>query len=300
MTIAESLGAPVSDPADPIGPTPDPCPLPTQGKRRETADRTRRHLLWSALVGAVALCVGTAIGTYAIPHQGALIPSARFSTAVAVPADVAGFAELFVATHLSGIASEDDLAVLYPAGRAPVSASGLWANRAATIGGSLVAENVWRLEVAADVLEMVDGVYQPAGIQYYSVMVGLTATQPVALSAPSRTPAPTQPHPLPGASRYAASVPPGQAEEVAGFLRAYLTGNGEVATYLAPAATIALFSAPPYLSVEITSLDADPMGRIRAQLTTTSAHGASQTLEYTLEMTNESGAWEVATLDPAP
>ena len=299
MTIAATLGAPVSDPTDPIRPPSEPCSLPTREERPEIAPPARRHLLWSALAGTVALCVGTALGVYAIPRK-AEPTAAATSTAVAeVPAGVAGFAELFVATHLSGIASEDDLAALYPGGGGPLEAGGLWANRAATIAGRVIDEGVWRVTVAVDLLELMDGAYQPAGIQYYTVMVAQTVEQPVALSAPSRTPAPHNLQRPPGAARYAASVPPDQARAVADFLNAYLTGNGEVARYVAPPARIALFPTPPYVSVEITNLGADSLGWIRAQVTTTSANGASQALEYTLEMTQESGVWEVLALAPA-
>ncbi len=299
MTMADMLGAPICDPPDPIAPTSDPCPLPARDTRPEVANPTRRHLVRLSLVVATALCVGVAVGTYAIPHRTELAPRPTAAAANEVPAGVAGFAELFVATHLSAIVAAEHRAALYPNGGAPPDPSGLWVNRAATTAAVAVDENVWRVTVAAEVLEKVDDTYEPAGIQYYTVIVAQTDAQPMALSAPSRTPIPEEPTRTKTAPRYTGAVPPDQETAVVDFLTAYLTGNGEVARYVAPTARIALFSAPPYVSAEIVSIGADSLGRIRAQLTAVSASGATPRLEYTLEMTYESGVWEVLAMAPS-
>lgn len=299
MTINEMLGTPVSDRASPIRLSSVPCPIPTQPQPDENGERSNRTLLWSVLIAATSLCIGIAVGGYAIPRAGD--PAAVLSAVAAqvdVPAGVAGFAELFAATHLSGVAAAEDLAVLYPDAAAPPAATGLWVNRAAAIAAVAVDEEVWRVTVATEVLEMVDGAYEPAGIQYYTVTVAQKDAQPVALSAPSRTPAPENVAQRAAAPRYAGAVPPDQERAVVDFLGAYLTGNGEVARYMAPTARIALFPVPPYVSTRMESIGADALGRVRARLTATSANGATQALEYTLEMGYASGVWEVLTLAP--
>jgi hypothetical protein len=101
------------------------------------------------------------------------------------------------------------------------------------------------------------------------------------------------------AARFGGAVPPDQGNAVADFLNAYLTGQGEVARYIAPTARMALFTAPPYASSTIESLGSDARGWVRARLTATTTNGATQSLEYTLEMTYASGVWEVLTLAPA-
>jgi hypothetical protein len=211
---------------------------------------------------------------------------------------VAGLAELFVATHLSGVATEEDLMTLHPTGTPADGASGLWVNSAVAVDGTAIGDDVWRMTVAADVLEMIEGAYEPAGIQYYTVTVAETAAQPVALTAPSRIPPPGNMVQPVTAARFAGAVPPDQGNAVTEFLNAYLTGQGEVARYMAPTARIALFSAPPYASIAMESQGSDSLGRVRARLTATTAGGATQTLEYTLEMTHSGGVWEVLTLAP--
>ena len=300
MTVAEMLGTPVSDPAESIRAPSDRCPLPTPQQPDVDAKRRSGGPLRTALIAASTVCLGIVLGARAIPRTGDpfLTPSPA-AVLTAVPAGIAGFAELFVATHLSGVAAPEDLVALYPDATSSSAARGLWINRAATITGVLVEEDTWRLTVAADVLEMVDGAYEPTGIQHFTVTIAQTNAQPVAVTAPSRIPPPEVVwHPI-AAAQFTRVVPPDQEIAVTGFLSAYLTGQGEVARYIAPTARIALFSTPPYVSAEIRSMGADSQGRVRARLTAVSATGATQALEYTLDMTHESGVWEVLTLASA-
>lgn len=299
MTFAEVLGTPVSDPTDAISATADRCPVPTPTQPSEYSERGGGNLLWTALVAATTLCVGLGIGAYVVARSGeSASASPTPGGPVAVPTGVAGLAELFVASHLSGATAHKDLVALHPGATPPATASGLWINRAATIAGTAIADDTWELTVATDVLEMVDGAYEPAGIQYFTVTVAETGGQPVALSAPSRIPTPENVSRRVVAEPFTRAIPPDQEAAVTGFLDAYLTGEGEIARYLAPTARMALFPAPPYVSIEIQRTAADSFGRVRASLTATSTTGAAQALEFALEMTYESGLWEVLALLP--
>lgn len=293
------LGSPVSDPVGPTRPTSDPCPVPYSAPRREIPHPTSRNLIWSAAIALITFCAGIVVGVYAIPRGAESAPTLNVQAVAAVPAGVAGFAELYVATHLSGLTEEGDLNAFHPDGGPSPGPTGVWVNRAAAIAGVAIDEDIWQVTVAADVLEMIDGAYEPAGLQYFTVSVAETDAQPVAISFPNRIPAPENLSQPATAPRFTGSVPPDQASAIGEFLNAYLTGHGEVARYMAPTAGIALFPAPPYASTKIENLGADPLGRVRARLTATSANGAAQILEYTLEMSYASGVWELVTLAPA-
>lgn len=297
MTITDMLGTPVTDPADPLPATPDRCRASALAHPAEATEPGRRNPVWSVLTAAMALCVGVAVGAYWAPGKEIpTSPPARRAAAADIPSSVAGLAELFVATQLSGVATEQDLATLHPADTPMDGGSGLWVNRAVSVDGTAIGDDVWRMTVAADVLEMIEGAYQPAGIQYYTVTVAETDAQPVAVTAPSRIPPPHHmPQPV-TAARFAGAVPPDQGRAVEEFLNAYLTGHGEVARYVAATARIAVFPTPPYESITIESLASDSLGRVRARLTATTTNEATQTLEYTLEMAYAGGVWEVLTL----
>jgi hypothetical protein len=95
------------------------------------------------------------------------------------------------------------------------------------------------------------------------------------------------------------SVPADQVAAVTSFLEAHLTGQGEVARFVSPTTRIPLFAVPPYESIAVTHVGADSVGRVMTQVAAVTSRGAHHDLEYTLELTFESGVWEVADLVPA-
>jgi hypothetical protein len=190
-----------------------------------------------------------------------------------------------------------------PSGLAPLAAiesmssesTGLWAARTAAIDTEPLGNGFWQVTLAAEVLELVDGAYESTGIHYYELTITDQGGHPVALSAPARVPDPAPPA-TSAAPAHNEAVPADQAAAAAAFLDAYLTGNGELARFVSTTAYIAPFAQPPYASTEVRDLGADSLGNINVIVEATTERGGHQALEYTLEMTFESGVWEVSNL----
>lgn len=121
----------------------------------------------------------------------------------------------------------------------------------------------------------------------------------------------TLPAPVPAeatstASRlvYGERVPPGDEvfDTAAGFLRALLTGDGDLTRYVAPAADLVPITPPPYSAVEMVEVrvghlvQPSPDGtttRLLATAVAVSLGGQELTVQYPLVMTARDGRWEV-------
>jgi hypothetical protein len=296
MNITEMLGAPVSDPTDAI-PGPRGCaisPRPVEIETEPPQGRTQMWL-WPVIV-VLALAAGYALAVWIRPvvadpplHLPATIPQP-----VAAPA-ISAVAEMATALHLTGLADPAELMAILSETTAATGPTGYWVNRAAAVAVESPAAAQWLVTVAADVLELVDGAYEPAGIQYFEVLVS-DGDSPIAVSLPTRIPPPAS-GAQPAAASFQDPVPIDQEHAVAGFLDAYLTGNGQVARYAAPGARIPLFATPPYTSVAVQHLAADSQGAVRARVAATSRRGTSVTLDYTLDLTFEHGVWEIVAIN---
>jgi hypothetical protein len=203
---------------------------------------------------------------------------------------------MVTALQLSGLTDPTDLGTMYAGAPPETEDAGLWVNRSAAVATESLGDQFWLVTVAVDALEMVDGAYESVGIQYYDLTVASGGDQPMAVSAPTRIPAPAVIGAPSGVPTFGGPVPADQAVATSSFLEAYLTGRGEVARYLSPTARILLFAKAPYETVKLGSLGSDSLGRVRAQVEATTNRGGHQNLEYTLEMTFESGVWEVSDL----
>ena len=214
------------------------------------------------------------------------------------PAPVGDFAELFTSLHLTGLTSPTDMAQLY-SGESPATATGMWVNRSAAVAIRPLDDGLWVATVAVDALELVDGAYEAAGLQYFEVTIDSSGNRPVAISAPARIPAPAA-SPASGASpAFAGTVPPDQLAAVTAFFETYLTGRGELARYVSTTAQIPVFATAPYESISMAATAADSLGRIRVDIDAVTASGGKQHLQYVAELTFERGVWEVADLVPA-
>jgi hypothetical protein len=213
------------------------------------------------------------------------------------PATVGDFAELFASLHLSGLASASDMAPLY-LGEVSAAATNTWINRSAAVGMDPLGDGLWTVTVAAEVLEMVEGAYETAGIQYFEVTVDAGGDHPVAVSAPARVPAPGVVQTSSAIPSFAVTVAPDQLTAAAAFFEAYLTGRGELARYVSATAQIPMFAEPPYESISMVGVAADSLGRVRVDLDAATARGGQHRIQYVAEMTFERGVWEVAGLVP--
>ena len=300
MNITEMLGAPVSDPADPIPAVTQGCSMSPPPPEPDAETRRARPRAWLWLVTILtALAGGYGLATWIRPVTAEPPPTvpAELRSAAASPA-VTAVAEMVTALHLTGLAGPEDLAIL-AAGTIPTTGpTGFWVNSTAAIATEPHADAQWLVTVAVDVLELVDGAYEPAGIQFFEILVADGAS-PTAISLPSRVPPP--PTGLqPAAASFGAPVPIDQEHAISGFLGAYLTGNGEVARYAATTARMPRFPEPPYESVSVQQLGADSQGAVRARVAATTRRGTALTLDYTLELTFERGVWEITAINRLP
>jgi hypothetical protein len=301
MNITDMLGKPVSDITDFDQPTTVGCSAPAAAE--ESPPRSaRKSRLWMVAASLTALIVSFGAGAYLTSSTTRVPPMLPppAATGETVPPNIGDFAELFVALHLTGLASPSDVAGLYTGNASDIDGStGLWVNRSAAVSSRPLGEDVWSVTVVVDALEMVDGAYETAGLQYFDVTIAAGDDQPIAVSAPSRIPNPPAVSAPPELPTFNGAVPADQAAAVTSFLEAHLTGQGEVARFVSPTTRIPLFAEAPYESIAVTHQGADPVGRVMTHVAATTGRGARHDLEYTLELTFESGVWEVSDLVPA-
>ena len=295
MNITEVLGEPVTDNgviAPTAGRTCDHAAFPEP----EPAEPPRRSATVITLVVVGALAAGMVIGT--------LLPMARSGESIAAtsvpaespaPSHIGDVAALALQLHLTGLSEPS--ALLPEALGGSGSPTGIWVNASAAIASEPLGSDQWQVTLAADVMELVDGAYEPAGIQYFQMTIGAGGGSATALTAPARVPPPQLS--APDIASFSGPVPPDQATAATAFLEAHLTGVGELQRYVTPTAQIRQFPEPPFDTISIESLGSDSLGRVRARLLATTNRGSQLLLAYTLDMTFD-GVWEVAAIHPMP
>jgi hypothetical protein len=102
------------------------------------------------------------------------------------------------------------------------------------------------------------------------------------------------------------SLPPatGLKAAVAGFLSAFLIGDGELARYTSPGSSLVAVSPWPFSGIEVTEAASTPLQPdsqlVVVDVEGTRASGHIEVLEYWLLVEERDGRWEVADLLPAP
>lgn len=301
MNITEILGQPVRQGAEPIAVAGSRCPAqppaepPTEMRQSGTRKGFRKTR--GALAALGLLITGLGFGRLLVPSPAdAESPVVQPLPAASIPAPAADFAMLFTSLHLTGLTSAADMASMYPAATPGPTATGMWINREAVVAARRTHEDLWEVTVVVDAMELVEGAYEPAGLQYYTVTVDTAGDHPTAVALPARVPGPTVAHHSLATPSFDGDLPPDQAEAVAGFLDAYLTGQGEVARFAATNAQIPRFEQAPYAAVDVAAAGSDELGRVHMTIEAVTENGGRHRLEYTLETTFERGVWEVSKL----
>ena len=294
MSMTDLLGPAVVDSDDYPPPAQPSCAASSLPPDPPDDEPDRGHHRWQVLAVFLALAAGIGIGSFVLPKW--LEPASDAATTTASSSEIAAVAEFFVALHLSGTATAEDLATLHPGSDPGREATGYWVTRAAAISVAPVGEDTWVATVAAELLEMVDETYRQAGVQYFQVGIDTTGPRPVVRSAPLRVPRPNAVKLPVAASIPGGTVTPEQEAAAVHFLEAYLTGNSQAGRYVAATTRFSLFDTPPYSELEVVALTTDSRGGLRAEIEATSLHGATVRLEYVLGMTLENGVWVVGDL----
>jgi hypothetical protein len=281
VSLIDILGSPVMDPVTTEPPTQHSCHGPDYAEPEPTAPE-KRGRLGMALLLVAALIVGTAAGWY-VSTRTSDAPSSAEAGPAPLPADIAGFAELYVARHLADAGD-------------PGQASGVWINQAASIGGTQIDDQSWLVTVAVDSLELVDSAYQPVPLQYFDVLIASVGGRPSPIGFPARVPATSATDQ--SGSLFSDPVPDDQAVAAVTFIDEYLTGGDELNRYLAPAATVVPFDDAPYTDIAARPLGANSLGAIRMAVTATKSNGITHELGYVLTLVLAGDVWVVSSITP--
>ena len=295
MNITEIIGEPVADRGT-FAPASGRACDHVASPEPEPAEPSRRAAAVIALIVVGTLAAGMAIGTMLpVSRSGGPVPATSGLAGSPAPSHVGDVAALALQLHLTGLSEPSQ--VLTAAPGSSDSPTGIWVNASAAIASKPLGNDQWQITLAADVMELVDGTYESAGIQYFQMAIGAGSGSPTALTPPARIPPPQLS--IPDTTRFSGAVPADQATAVTAFLEAHLTGTGELQRYATPTARIRSFPEPPFAGISIESLGSDSLGQVQARLLATTQRGSQLLLAYTLDMTFD-GVWEVAAIHSSP
>lgn len=267
-------------------------------------------VLWLLVVSGPATALLVAARLSALDQRLDVITSSTASEPPAATAGAEGFAELFIAAYLS--AGEDSTGVdqVLDAVSLDEVEGGQWSvTRTASLGAEEVAPGYFAVAVAAEIVsnhDDADGapLWVSQGTWFFTVGVAETPTGWTVTGLPSLIPAPTIVEAPELLVDRLEGVEPGIEELLSRFLAAYLTGEGELARYVAPSSAIVPVQPPPFADVEVVAagmaatLDAGT--QVAAVARATDLAGRTQLLEYSLAVSQRDGRWEVSALLPAP
>lgn len=273
----------------------------TAAESAEPSPTSRRG--WLIALG-VAVAVALTVLAVAATHQ---TESPAGADQPAPPVGLEGFAESFVATYLtaSGESGLESLRRFYatPPEGATSDVGDRYVMRAVAIDATALTRDAWELRVAADVLEFDGTGYTSDGTHYYLVGVVNTESGLTATSLPARVATPP-PAPIAVAAAAAPVEDPGTLALVDGFLDAYLTGKGDLRSFVAEPRLVAPVTPPPFETVVRTSLSATAAGdgtqRLRILATGTGTNGVVTVVEYHLSVVVNGGAYAIGQVHGGP
>jgi hypothetical protein len=273
--------------------------------------RVGRGAAWLAVLVSPLLAI---VGLIVLHPAGA--PPTRDGGAPAPSASPEGWAEMYVRAWLS--ATRDDsaeLEVFYPPGMKSQRAAGTQVPvDTAVVSATSPAPGVWSVVVVGDVLVLQPDGKRAASLLCAQVAMAGTGDAYVAASLPS-------PVACPGTLGAAVLVydevadPAGPiGQSVAGFLGAYLAGQGQLDRFVSPGASLGLPKPAPFAAMQVAEVRthekfepgqaARPVdGTIIHSLTRAwgwDATGQNTLVDYALTLVARAGRWEINRIDPAP
>ncbi|MGH8875365.1 MAG: conjugal transfer protein [Acidimicrobiia bacterium] len=272
--------------------------------------RVFRVVVWLLVLAGPVMASVVAVQLSGLSHRVEVMGQ---QTHVELPAESAGaegFAELFVAAHLSSDGATDSAPSL-DASSARAEDQVWLAARTVSLGAEEIAPGYFAVTVAADLMAKDPTVReQPSwlsvGTRFYTVGVVDTGSGWVATGPPTLVAAPPSgtPPELLIERRDGLRDVPGLEEAVTRFLAAYLTGEGELTRYTSPGSPLSAVQPPPFSTVEIveagSALGSNGERQVAALAVGTDDGGRTQVLQYALVVAEREGRWEVAELLPAP
>ncbi|HUR02439.1 MAG TPA: conjugal transfer protein [Nonomuraea sp.] len=288
--------------------------LPDADAESAIRGATRRAGRVAAWLAVLASPLVTIAGLVILQPAG--VPPMRDGGAPAPSASPEGWAAMYVRAWLS--ATRDDSAGLeffYPPGMKSQRAAGTQVPvDTAVVSATSPTAGIWSVVVVADVLVLEPDGKRAASLLCTQVAMAGTGDAYVATSLPS-------PVACPGTLGAAALAygevadPAGPiGQSVAGFLGAYLVGQGQLDRFVSPGASLGLPKPVPFAAVQLAEVRTHekfepgqaarpPDGTAVRSLVRASAWdatGQSTSVDYALTLVARAGRWEVNRIDPAP
>ncbi len=282
----------------------------------ETAIRgaTRRVSRLAAWLTVLASPLLTIAGLVVLQPAGA--PPMRDGGAPAPSSSPEGWAEMYVRAWLS--ATRDDsaqLEVFYPPGMKSQRAAGTQIPvDTAVVSATSQASGVWSVVVVADVLALQPDGKRAASLLCAQVAMAGTGDAYVATSLPSPVACPgTLGAAVLAYDEVADPVGP-IGQSIAGFLGAYLAGQGQLDRFVSPGASLGLPKPAPFAAVQVAEVrtheEFEP-GQAARPVDGTVIHsithawgwdatGQNTPVDYALTLVARAGRWEINRIDPAP
>ena len=274
--------------------------------------RALQALLWLlVLSGPAAALVVTAHLSTLSSQLEVVQAAAAAPDPTAGSSGAAGFAELFISAYLAAGEGSTRLDTFVDDVAVDGVEAGSWSVvRTTSLGATEIASGYFAVTVAAELTAHVtdsDSTSAPArfGTLFYSVGVAETDSGWTVVALPSLIPAPLRvsaPDLL--VDRLDGIGEPSLGDMVGRFLSAYLTGDSELARYVAPSAPVLPVHPPPFTDIEVlrSGIATDPGGRTVVTVVVRAADdaGRAQLLEFWLAVSQRDGRWEVAEILPAP
>jgi len=291
--VISALGHPVADTAE-LPPLPVELPRCRRGEPIIPQLPAPRSRTAHVALTVAALAVLLAVTALVAPSGGGVgqgvvdIP----------PPGLTGYAELYVATWLTAGGEDGALDPFLPAAvdLAAMEPGRRYVTRSVAVEAVRDTERLWSVTVAADVLDLVDGAYLPAGVEHYRVGIAVDGSHLSAISLPARVAAP-EPARLPSSlPALEEPVPDALLATTHGFLAALLTGDGDPDRFTAPGAGIVPILPSPYTDVTIAAAAGRTDGAemvLQITVHATAAAGHIHVMQYTLRASDNSGVWEI-------
>jgi hypothetical protein len=299
--MTASLGRPVTDLDDFLEVAPD-TPQPVAAEPTPEPRHRAAWAGWSIMAAAVVLMAG-GVGYWLLrrpPAPETATGTASVAGVSAMPTGVPGFAEMFLASYLTG--ASDSLGEFLP-GAPPLTAmtpAVHYVTRTAAMEVTRIGADYWRVIVAADVLTLSEGAYHPAGLQYFQIGVVDDGGRLVAVALPARVGGPAPRPTAPRVLQVADWTPTDEQTALVGdFLEALLTDRRDLERYVSPGSAIDPISPAPYQTVSVASValfgDGSALVTVDAQ-----AGGAIDSMQYVIRFSNEGARPSVAELLAGP
>ncbi|MEX2623971.1 MAG: conjugal transfer protein [Acidimicrobiia bacterium] len=291
--------------------------LAAEDRRRRVnptiAIRALQALLWLLVVSGPAAALVLASHFSALNGRLEAVESAAAAADPSVGSSgAAGFAELFMAAYLDADEGSTIGLDRFVDGFALDGVeAGHWSVvRTTSLGGTEIAPGYFAVTVAVELIAQAadsdsTSVPEQVGMLFYSVGVAETDSGWTVAGLPSLMPAPSRvsaPDLL--VDRLDGIDDPGLEDMVGRFLSAYLTGDSELARYMAPSSPALPVHPPPFIAVEVlrTGMAEDKQGGtvVAVVARATGDAGRAQLLEFWLAVSQRDGRWEVAEVLSAP